>query len=429
MSLSTPPPITSAAWSNRTKRTVALIALVIIGIAVWQLADVLPMVIVSLVLAYLLHPLTDLLERRAFRRLPGARGWAILATYILAFAVVILILLVVVPGLISQFQIFAEDLPRALANLQADIIRLLTEPLVVGGQPIIIGGQPLILGQQFNLHLESGSLTEALPLENIDLLGTTQAFIGSLSAPVTRVVGGAFTAIFNLVLLLTIIFYLLKDGERFIRTIINVTPPEYQNDVQRLLYELSQVWAGYLRGQLASSGFVGVLVFFAALLLGLPSPQVLGLLSAVLDFVPNIGPLLAVIPAALLALFSQSSTLPGLGGVAFALLVVVIWTIIQNIQSTIVSPRLLGDSLKLHPVVIIIGVLAGASLAGALGVILAAPIIASLRVLGQYIYGKLRGTDPFPPLPPPSPPQPGLFARIIGRLRPQRRRKKRARVY
>lgn len=428
MSLSTPPPITSSAWSDRTKRTVAIIALVIIGIAFWQLADVLPMVIVALVLAYLLHPLTDLLQRRLFKRLPGARGWAILATFILAFAAVVLFLLVVVPGLVTQFQVFAEDLPRALATIQADIRRLLTEPLVIGGQPITIGGQPLILGQQLNLSLESDNLTDAIPLQNIDLLGTTRAFISSLSAPVTRVVGGAFTAIFNLVLLLTIIFYLLKDGDHFIRSIIGITPAEYQNDVRRLFYELSQVWDGYLRGQIASSTFVGVLVFFASLLLGLPAPQVLGLLSAVLDFVPNIGPLLAVIPAALLALFSQSSTLPGLNGVAFALLVVVIWTIIQNIQSTIVAPRLLGDSLKLHPVVIIIGVLAGASLAGALGVILAAPIIATLRVLGQYIYGKLRGIDPFPP-PPPRTVQPSLFTRLMTRLRPPRRRKKRARVY
>jgi predicted PurR-regulated permease PerM len=428
LSLSAPPPITSSAWSDRTKRTIAIIVLVVIGIALWQLADVLPMVIVALVMAYLFHPLTDSLERRVFRRLPGARGWSILVTFVIAISLVVLFFLVVVPGLIAQFQEFAEDLPRALATIQADIRRLLTEPLVIGGQTITIGGQPLILAQQFNLQLEGENLTDAIPLENIDLFGTTQTFIGTLSAPVTRVVGGAFTAIFNLVLLLTIIFYLLKDGGYFIRSIINVTPADYQDDVRRLLFELSQVWDGYLRGQIASSTFVGVLVFFAALLLGLPTPQVLGLLSAVLDFVPNIGPLIAVIPAALLALFSQSSTLPGLGGVAFALLVIVIWTIIQNIQSTIVAPRLLGDSLKLHPVVIIIGVLAGASLAGALGVILAAPIIASLRVLGQYIYGKLRGVDPFPP-PPPRQLQPNLFARVTARFRPQRIRKKRARVY
>jgi predicted PurR-regulated permease PerM len=428
LSLSAPPPISSPAWTDRTKRTIALIALLVVGIAVWQVADVLPIVIVALVLAYLFHPLTDALERRIFRRLPGARVWAIFLTFIIAFAIVLLFLLVVVPGLVAQFQEFARDLPRALANFQADLRRLLTEPLVIGGQPIIIGGQPIILGEILNLQLDGDDLTTAIPLENIDLLGTTQAFISSLSAPITRVVGGAFTAIFNLVLLLTIVFYLLKDGLQFIRAAINITPPDYQNDVRRLFYELGQVWAGYLRGQLASSSFVGVLVFFSALLLGLPTPQVLGLLSAVLDFVPNIGPLLAVIPAALLALFSQSSTIPGLGGVPYALLVVIIWTVIQNIQATVVSPRLLGDSLKLHPVVIIIGVLAGASLAGALGVILAAPIIASVRVLGQYIYGKLRGTDPFPP-PPPRQRQPSLFERIAARFRPRRERKRRARVY
>src|SRR5690606_2600198 len=115
-------------------------------------------------------------------------------------------------------------------------------------------------------------------------------------------------------------------------------------------------------------------------------------------------------PALVLALFTDSLTLPFLpAGVTFALVVAVVYVAIQNFEAVVVVPRVMGGSLNLHPLVIIVGVLAGASLAGALGVILAAPIIASMRVIGQYIYGKLLDKPPFPTAPPREGEQDGGF--------------------
>jgi predicted PurR-regulated permease PerM len=259
-----------------------------------------------------------------------------------------------------------------------------------------------------------------IPVGNLDLLGMVRGFFSSLAGPAFSVVGGAFTSIVNLIFLLTLMFYMIRDGRRFGEALVKITPASHQNDVRRLLWELAQVWNAYLRGQLLLGVFIGALVLIAALLLGLPSAPILALIAGILEFIPNLGPFLALIPAALFALFSTSTTMPFLSGVTFALVVIVVWTIIQNIEAVIVVPRIMGESLNLHPVVVIVGVIAGANIAGILGVLLAAPVIASLRVIAQYLYGKLMDRDPFPEPPRRDTPAPSIIDRVLRALRTRR---------
>ena len=389
-----PPPISSPAWSARTKRLIALLAFLFVALALWRVNSALPILIVALLLAYLLYPLTTFLERRIFARFPGKRAWAILITLVLFISVFALLIGIVVPVVFGQVRELAERLPTLAANLQADVEAALSQPLTFNNQPILINGEPLIPLEQ--IQQAAGADTPGEEAQStIDLVQLGRSFVSSLTGPAFNFVGGAFNLVINLILLLTLIFYLLKDGGKFVTGIVGLASPMYRNDVRRLLYELAQVWNGYLRGQLILSTFVGFVVLAAALILGVPNAPILALISAVLEFMPNIGPLIALIPAALLALSSTSSTLPFLSGVPFALVVILVWTLIQNMQAVIVTPRVMGDNLDLHPIAVVFGVLAGASLAGPLGVILAAPTLASLRVLGQYIYGKLTDTPPF----------------------------------
>jgi predicted PurR-regulated permease PerM len=191
-------------------------------------------------------------------------------------------------------------------------------------------------------------------------------------------------------------FYLMRDGHTFVHRLVEFTPTTYRNDVRRILYELAQVWSAYLHGQIILGLVMGTVVFTVATLLGVPNPFILGTLSGLLEFIPNIGPALALIPAALLALSSQSSTLPFLSGLPFAIVVIVVWTALQNIEAIFLVPRIVGGRLNLHPFIVIIAIIGGASLVGALGIILAAPMVASARVLLQYIYGKLTDQNMFP---------------------------------
>lgn len=378
--------MTSPPWSSRTKRIVVLICLAIGGIILWQVADVLPILVVAAVLTFLLTPLTNILERT----FAGRRGLAILVTFIFVLILFVIALLVIFPTLINELQNFIDTLPELLLEVQASIDNILNEP-------IILLGQEIVPAEQINLFLgmpENGEI-----FQNINLVDAARSFVGSLTGPAFSIVGSAFRTIINLVFLLTLMFYLLRDGRRFYTAVVEFTSPTYRDDVRRLIYEVGQVWNAYLRGQLILCVFIGIVVFVAATVLGVPNPLVLGLIAGVLEFVPNLGPLLALVPAALLALVSQSNTLPFLEGPTFALAVIVVWTLIQNVESLIIVPRVMGGSLNLHPVVVIVGVLAGASFAGALGVILAAPAIASVRLLLHYIYGKVTDQQVFPAVP------------------------------
>ncbi|MFN8530082.1 MAG: AI-2E family transporter [Anaerolineae bacterium] len=396
--ISTTTRTTSPAWTGRTKRTVVLIALVLIGLLLWQIAGALTLVIIALVISFLLYPLATFLERRVTRRLPGARSWAILLTYILVFLLVVLLILIILPAVFRQINLFAEQLPAQLTNLQTQLEETLSRPLVINGQTVYFEGRPLIPLEQITAVLGQNP-GEALTSQNFDLVGTLRGIFSSISAPTFRIVGGIFSLLINVVLLLTMMFYLLKDGAKFVTSAIGLVPGEYQSDARRIFMELRGVWNAYLRGQLILSTFMGTVVFLCASVLGIPNAPVLGLISFTLEFVPTLGPILALVPASLLALTSTSTTIPGLSGIGFALVVIVVWTMLQNIEAIFVTPRVMGGSLDLHPIIVIIGVLAGAQFGGALGVILAAPTIASIRVVAGYAYNKLLDRPAFKDMP------------------------------
>lgn len=415
----TPPPVSSPAWTPRAKRVVSLLLLAIIGIFLWQVLDVLPIVVVATVLAFLLSPLTTLIQRV----LPGGRSPAILLTFVIVLIVFALVLLIIFPVLFNQFRDFATELPDFLARLQTDLESALSQPITFRGEPVLIEGEPLIPLDQIRAALGTSEGDELIPMANIDLIGALRGFVSSLAGPAFSVVGRTFTAVLNIVFLLTLMFYLIRDARKFTDGLVGVTPESYQGDVRRILFELRSVWNDYLRGQLILCVAIGVLVLIAALLLGVPNAPMLALIAGITELIPTIGPLIALIPAALFALFSTSSTLPFLSGVGFALAVIAVWVMIQNIENVFLVPRVMGDSLHLHPVVILVGVIIGANIAGILGVLLAAPVIASIRVFAQYFYGKLTDRDPFPPPPPPPPPQPSLIERARMTIKRLSRRK------
>lgn len=411
-----PPPLTSPPWTPRVRQVVFLSVIGLLLLVMLRLSDVLPMIGAAIVLAYLLTPTVNFIEQYILNFGPLAgknrRNLAVILTYILIIAVVVVLILVVVPGIVAQLEEFGRQLPNLLQNLEKTVEEALSKPFIFNGEPILINGKPLIPLEQLREATGVEHLTELLQLQDINLVGTTQSFIGSLSAPAFNFVGGALTAIINLILLLSMMFFLMRDGNLFIEKVVEITPPLYRGDFRRLLYELGRVWHAYLRGELTLAFGMGTAAFVVATLIGLPNPVILGLISAVLEFIPGIGSGLAIFPAALLALTSKSSAVTGLEGVPFMLLVILIWAGMQNIEAFILVPRIMGGSLNLHPLAVIIAIIAGASLVGVLGIILAAPAVASLRIFGQYIYGKLMDKEPFPVHQPSHSRSNALFRRL-----------------
>lgn len=343
-------------------------------------------VIIALVLAYLFSPVVTFFQNRIpFGGSDVRRTLATFLTFVTSISLIVTFLLLIVPAIIEQMGQFGEAMPALLERMGQDLEVTLSRPLTIGNRAIV----PLdIIGSLDGIDPEN-----PFPVGEIDLVTTTRDLLVPLGSPVLgalgTVVSGAVTTIF----VLTMGFYLLKDGPHFVAQIEELVSESYREDMRVMRGRLGNIWNAYLRGQLILSFTMGVLVFLSATILGVRSPLVLGTLSAVLEFVPNIGPVIALVPAMLFALFFPSTTIVGLDGLLFMLVVIGVWTALQNIESVYLVPRIMGDSLDLHPFVVIVAVIGGAALAGVLGVILAAPVVATLRLLIDYFYIKIVRLD------------------------------------
>jgi predicted PurR-regulated permease PerM len=391
MDANPPPSLTSPPWSGRTKRAVALVAIGFVFFLTLQLLQAWTIIIVAAIIAYLLNPVVNFIERRALFAI-GHGGLRRSLAVVLAFVLVILgfalVAVLIIPPLVTQTEDFIEEAPDLADSVERELQDVLNRPITLGSETIILWDE---LTQAFEQDSESPS--------NFDTVSAIQQVARAISAPALKIGTLAISLTFNIFFMIVIMFYLLKDGSRFIDNLDDITPVEYQGDVRRLIYELSRIWDAYLRGQILLGFIIGVTTTIACTMLGLPQPLVLGLLAGLLEVVPNIGPIISSIPAILFALISTSTTVPGLEGLPYALIVAATYTVIQQGEALFLVPRVMGRNLELHPVVILIAVISGAAVAGILGIVLAAPTVATLRLLATYVWGKLLDFDPFARMP------------------------------
>jgi predicted PurR-regulated permease PerM len=190
---------------------------------------------------------------------------------------------------------------------------------------------------------------------------------------------------------------MVKDYRFLWASIVTLAPNSYQADVQKLGRETKEIWNAFLRGQLLLGLIIGSVTFLLALIVGLPNALLLGLLAGILEFIPNIGPVLAAIPAVLLALSQYESSWLGalVGPFWFAVIVLVLYALVQRVENMYLVPRIIGRSLNLHPLVVLIAAIIGASVAGIFGILLAAPLLATAKLFLTYIYRKLLDQPPF----------------------------------
>jgi predicted PurR-regulated permease PerM len=169
----------------------------------------------------------------------------------------------------------------------------------------------------------------------------------------------------------------------------------YRRDTERMLREFNRIWQAYLRGQIVLAFVIFMAVWISLSILGVQNAFGLGVLSGLLEFLPVIGPFIGTAVAALVAFF-QPTNYVGLDPLIFALLVIGVMIIIQQIENNILVPRIVGGALDLHPLVVIIGVFMAASVAGLIGAVLAAPVLATVKLVGTYAWRKMFDLPPFP---------------------------------
>jgi predicted PurR-regulated permease PerM len=350
-----------------------LAALGVFVALVYMLRDVLTPFAAGLVLAYLLDPLADRLERTGLGRLGATL--VILAVFILLF---VALLVVVAPLLATQTVAFLEKAPGYITRLQT----LLTEQ----GAPLLqrIGGERALADIQNSL----GDVAS----KGFGWLGT---FLGGLWSG-----GQALVNILSLLVVTpVVVFYLLLDWDRMVEKMDSWVPVNQRDTVRTLAGDIDTAISGFLRGQTLVCLILGIIYAAGLFAIGLNFGVLIGLMAGLISFIPYVGSLLGLVVAVGVAVaqFWPEWTMVGL--------VLAVFVVGQFIEGNILSPKLVGETVGLHPVWLMFALLAAGSLFGFLGLLLAVPVAAAIGVLTrfalrQYLASPLHGGGP--PRPEPS---------------------------
>jgi predicted PurR-regulated permease PerM len=383
-------------WSNVIKGLVAATAIVLVGILLWRFRALVQPLIFAAILAYLLNPLVNL----TMRRFGTQRGTAVLLVY-LTFILVALGLLGAV-GFVAFSQ--ADRLATALPTAANEAYNWFTNN--ISSLAVEFGG--------YRFAPFAGVTDESIEAAIRELASNFNYTQGGTVA--ANLLGGTISTLSTLFVVMFVAVYLSRDTPLFGRSLQDFAAmPGYRADMERLSSRFVEIWSSYLRGQvlLALSMFVAVTVSLTAI--GVNNSLALGGLAALLEFLPVLGPVISALAAVGVAIFQDSNWL-GLSPVWYAVLVVVVMFALQQIEGAVLVPRFVGGALDLHPVVVIVVVLMGTSLAGILGAVLAAPVAASVKLLGGYGWRKMWDLPPFPPEKPPEPEPPSLWQRLRSRF-------------
>ncbi|GAB4280995.1 MAG: AI-2E family transporter [Candidatus Promineifilaceae bacterium] len=366
----------SPKWSSSSKRLIVLILFGLAMLGIYRLRQLLLPFIMALIVAYLIEPIVNFLEART----PLKRIWAILVVYLVIIAALISIPVSAIPPIATQINNFINNTPKYLVQLG----EFLQEPITVS-EDIEIPIDQLALNQAY----------DTISQNIISLLRTagsqTLTLFGSIASATISTVGWTVVVLF-------LSFYMVKDHAQLFQSLLDLIPPSYHNDVIQLSNQIGITWNAFLRGQLLLCLVVGFIVLVMALVIGLPNALVLALIASIAELIPTLGPVIAAIPAVFIAFFQGQGSWLGsmMSPFWFAMLVVGLYGIIYQTENYVLVPRIMGHHLRLHPLVVILAALAGASVAGFLGILLAAPVLASARLLLWYVYRKLLDEDPFP---------------------------------
>lgn len=341
------------------KGTRVLLAFVLTALLLWlvyTLRSILYLVLFSCFLAYLLDPLVRRLER--FRI---GRTKAIVLAGLLMVIVFFVLARVLSPVLQAELRRAAGRLPQHLQTFQQQVAPWLRQSARIELPEDLPG-----LVQQ--LLTQAGGLS---PLVGERLKDFLSATFSSLL--------GFILGLLHLLLVPVFVFYLLRDFERMKVKVLAFLPPERQKALLRLVSGIDEVFKGFLRGQLLVCLCVGTLIAFGLYFVGLDLAVFVGIFSGLANLIPYFGPLVSVILAVILTLLQ-------FGDVRHPLGVAAIFFAVKALDDVFITPRLVGRRVGLHPMLVILAVMVGGKLGGFVGLLLAVPSAAALKVLIRELF-------------------------------------------
>ncbi|NTZ18032.1 AI-2E family transporter [Paenibacillus sp. JMULE4] len=300
---------------------------------------------------YLLNPIVNWMERKRIKRV-----YAIFLLYLVIICGITLLLVTVVPLIREQVLGLMDNIPRYSKEFETRFRQLI--------------GSPIFNQLQQTLGTSSTDWMNSLSSRVSAIVNRAGASIGSFVGAVTE-------TILAVIIVPFILFYLLKDGRKLPQYILGFIPTALRDETHRVMIEMNNQISSYIRGQIIVSCCIGFLLYVGYRIIGLEYSLVLAIVAACTSIVPYLGPAIAITPALIVATVTSPVML---------LKMIVIWTIVQLIEGKFISPQIMGKTLQIHPITIIFVILTAGNLFGVLGVILAVPGYAVLKVIVSHLF-------------------------------------------
>ncbi len=356
-------------WNLPLRYVVSAVLILLLAVGLWYVRTVLQPLIIAAFVAYLINPAVNLLTRsvKLSRR----------AAVNLAFSASVLLLV----GAPASMTLFLDELQQIFRDVGVVLNQAtfwLAEPHSVAGFALDFTHLALRL-EQFRLTFIPSLTENALHL-------LEQTSLGALWVLVTLVA----------------VYYFLSEWPTLRQGFIRSFPSEYQPEIEEVYRRVRAVWMSYLRGQLLLMLIVGIVFTLAWTILGLSGAIVLGIVAGLLTLIPDVGPLVAALLAAAVALLEGSSWIP-LPNLGVALLVVAVYLVLISVKNFWLRPYIMGRSVHMPEPLVFIFIVLATILWGILGALLVIPVAVSLAIIFNYLRRRVLGMTPFADAPTETP--------------------------
>ncbi|MFN2264116.1 MAG: AI-2E family transporter [Anaerolineales bacterium] len=367
-----PSPSESPFWSSGTK---LIIGLTFVGILIALLIyfrSIIGPLLLAIILAYVLHPVAAFLNRKTHL----SWRWSVNLVFLVFVLILLSILTVSGFAIVQQMQSLINVITTFTVRLPALVDQISSQNYSIGPY-------------QFGLNQ-----TDLQSLTN-QVLNALQPVLGRFGSIVSSFAASAVVTMGWILFVLVIAYFMLARTGQVTDEMINIDIPGYNADIRRMNVEFRRIWNVFLRGQMII--FLLAIILYSILLTSLGVKYALGIaiMAGVARFIPYVGPFIVWIVTALVTFF-QSTNYLGLEAWVYTILVVGLCLVLDAILDNIIVPKFHGDTLGLHPAAVLVAALIAAQLIGFVGLVLAAPVLATMVLVSRYFLRKLMDQEPWP---------------------------------
>lgn len=393
-------------WTSTTKMVIGLTMVAILAGMLIKFQAILPPLLMAFILVYLLYPLASFLTYKLRLK------WGVSVNLIYLLLVLLILGLLTIAGfeIVVQIQSLISLVTRSLDSV-----------------PVLVDGFTNSITKYIGPFVPD---IETINLEQLgnQLIDTIQSTLGRVGELLGKVASGAVNTLGWTLFILIVSYFILIESGGLRERILQVNLPGYSQDYARMSQEVARIWNAFLRGQIILISISTVAYTLVLGSMGVSYALGIALMAGLARFLPYIGPFITWTVLALVTFFQAFKPF-GLSPLIYMLIILGVAWLIDALLDNIISPRVMAESLKVHPAAVLVAAIIALDLLGVLGVVIAAPILASLQLALRYVTRKLFDLDPWDGLEEnPTPPSLRVQFKewtnsLRSKIRPRRQKK------